>query len=262
MPDPGNYRRSRERAGWREKLEAEHRPEAVKRRLAEARRPSYLGDAVLGGIDGCVTTFAVVAGAVGGGFSGLVVIVLGFANLLADGFSMAVSNYQGTKSQRERVEEARRSEESQISALPAGEREEIRQIFAAKGFSGETLERIVETITNDERLWVDTMLTEELGLEVEGPDPLRAALATFAAFLVVGIVPLVPFVIPNLALDTRFLASAVATGCAFFGVGAAKGLVLNRSALRAGIETLLTGGGAALLAYLVGSWLRAAFGAA
>jgi hypothetical protein len=119
-------RRSKERNGWREELEAEHRPKAVRRRLVESRRPSYLGDAILGGIDGCVTTFAVVAGAVGGGFSGVVVIVLGIANLLADGFSMAVSNYQGTKSQRQQVEEARRSEERQVEAIPEGEREEIR----------------------------------------------------------------------------------------------------------------------------------------
>lgn len=258
------------RFGWhraprperRERLAAEHRPEEVRRRLSERRGQSYLGDAVLGGIDGCVTTFAVVAGAVGGGFSGLVVIVLGFANLLADGFSMAVSNYQGTKSQRERVEEARLSEEHHIREVPAGEREEIRQIFARKGFSGDDLEKVVEVITNDRRLWVDTMLTEELGLEVEGPDPSRAALATFLAFLVVGIVPLVPFVIPGLALDTRFLASAVATGAAFLGIGVAKGLILGRPALRSGMGTLLTGGGAALLAYLVGAWLRAVFGAA
>ena len=205
---------------------------------------------------------AVVAGAVGGGFSGVVIIVLGFANLLADGFSMAVSNYQGTKSQLERVEEARRSEERQIRKIPAGEREEIRQIFAAKGFSGETLERVVETITNDPRLWVDTMLTEELGLEAEGPNPLRAALATGAAFLVVGLLHLTPFLIPNLTADTRFRASAVAAVFAFFAVGAAKGIVLKRPVLRAGVETLLTGGGAALLAYVVGSWLRATFGVA
>ena len=256
----GHGRRSKERNSWREELEAEHRPEEVRRRLAEGRRPSYLGDAILGGIDGCVTTFAVVAGAVGGGFSGVVIIVLGMANLLADGFSMAVSNYQGTKSQRQQIEEARRSEERQVEEIPEGEREEIRQIFAAKGFSGETLERIVQTITNDERLWVDTMLTEELGMEVEGPDPLRAALATGVAFLVVGFLPLIPFLIPNLAADTRFLASAVAAGFAFFAVGAAKGFVLERPVLRAGVETLLTGGGAALLAYLVGSWLRATFG--
>jgi VIT1/CCC1 family predicted Fe2+/Mn2+ transporter len=205
---------------------------------------------------------AVVAGAVGGGFSGVVIIVLGFANLLADGFSMAVSNYQGTKSQLERVEEARRSEERQIRKIPAGEREEIRQIFAAKGFSGETLERVVETISNDPRLWVGTMLTEELGLEAEGPNPLRAALATGAAFLVVGLLPLIPFLIPNLTADTRCRASAVAAVFAFFAVGAAKGIVLKRPVLRSGVETLLTGGGAALLAYVVGSWLRATFGVA
>jgi vacuolar iron transporter family protein len=246
--------------GRRERLEAEHRPEEVRRRLSERRGQGYLGDAVLGGIDGCVTTFAVVAGAVGAGFPGLVVVVLGFANLLADGFSMAVSNYQGTKSQLERVEEARLSEERQIEQIPAGEREEVRQIFAAKGFQGETLERIVEVITNNRRLWVDTMLAEELGLEVEGPNPLRAAVATFAAFLAVGIIPLVPFVVPGLPTSTRFVASAAATGVAFFGVGAVKGLVLGRSALRSGLETLLTGGAAAAIAFVVGAWLRQLFG--
>lgn len=117
-------------------------------------------------------------------------------------------------------------------------------------------------ITSDRTLWVDTMLTEELGLEVEGPDPLRAALATFAAFIAVGFVPLAPFVVPDLSLDTRFLASAIATGMAFFGIGMVKGLVLERAALRSGIETLLTGGGAAFLAYAVGSWLRSLFGTA
>jgi VIT1/CCC1 family predicted Fe2+/Mn2+ transporter len=209
-----------------------------------------------------VTTFAVVAGAVGAGFSGLVIVVLGFANLLADGFSMAISNYQGTKSQLERVEEARLSEERQIEEIPSGEREEVRQIFAAKGFSGETLERIVEVITNDHRLWVDTMLAEELGLEVEGPNPYRAAIATFVAFLVVGIIPLVPFLLPDLLTSIRFLASAVATAVAFFGVGAAKGLILSRSALRSGLGTLLTGGTAAAIAFLVGALLQEAFGTA
>ena len=95
----------------RARLEEEHTPEAVSRRLSKRRGQGYLGDAVLGGIDGCVTTFAVVAGAVGGGFPSIVVVVLGFANLLADGFSMAVSNYQGTRSQIEAVEQARLSEE-------------------------------------------------------------------------------------------------------------------------------------------------------
>lgn len=106
------------------------------------------------------------------------------------------------------------------------------------------------------------MLSEELGLEVKGTDPLRAGLATFVAFLVVGLVPLIPFVVPDLPTSTRFLASAVATGMAFFGVGAAKGLVLGRSTLRSGLDTLLTGGAAAAIAFVIGAWLHQLFGAA
>ena len=243
-------------------LEEMHRPDAIRDRLAEQHRHSYLGDAVLGGIDGCVTTFAVVAGAVGGGFSSLVVVVLGFANLLADGFSMAVSNYQSTKSQREQVEMARREEEHQITHIPEGEREEIRQIFAGKGFEGEVLESIVDGITQDQQLWVDTMLTEELGLQLDGPRPLKAGMATFGAFLLVGFIPLLPFLLPGLSLETTFVLSMMGAATACFGIGLGKGLVLGRSALRSGLETLLTGGGAAALAYLVGVWLRQLFGTA
>lgn len=242
------------------KLKAEHRPEAIRARLEEPTRHSYVGDAVLGGIDGCVTTFAVVAGAVGGGFSSLVVIVLGFANLLADGFSMAVSNYQGTKTERDQVEEARAQEERHIEMIPEGEREEIRQIFARKGFEGETLEKIVEVITQDRRVWVDTMLTEELGIQIEGPQPLRAALVTFFAFLLVGLIPLIPFLFPYLTQQQMFMVSSTITAMAFFGIGLVKGWITRRSRLRSGLETLLMGGGAAVLAYLVGAWLRQAFG--
>jgi VIT1/CCC1 family predicted Fe2+/Mn2+ transporter len=243
-------------------LELEHSPEAIRARLAALRRHSYLGDAILGGIDGCVTTFAVVAGVVGGGFPSLVAIVLGFANLLADGFSMAVSNYQNTKSQRELVEEARRTEEHHIEQIPKGEQEEIRQIFAGKGFEGEVLEKIVAIITQDRRLWVDTMLTEELGLQVEGPRPMRAALVTFGAFCAVGIIPLIPFLLPMLTPEQKFIISALVTALAFFGIGMIKGLILRRSVFRAGLETLLVGGAAAGLAYLVGAWLRQTFGVA
>jgi vacuolar iron transporter family protein len=242
-------------------LEDEHLPQAIARRLAMHRRHRHVGDAVLGAVDGCVTTFAVVAGAVGGGFSQIVVIVLGFANLLADGFSMAVSNYLGTKSEREEVERARRNERKHIETIPAGEREEIRQIFARKGFSGEVLERIVNVVTSNPTLWVDTMLTEELGLQLDGPRPLRAALATFFAFVTVGLIPLAPFVLPALDADQRFIASAAVTAAAFFSIGLIKGKILERELMRSGLETLLTGGGAATLAYLVATWLRHAYGA-
>ncbi|MBA3469992.1 MAG: VIT1/CCC1 transporter family protein [Herpetosiphonaceae bacterium] len=242
-------------------LISEHQPEVIRERLAGHHDTNYLGDAVLGAIDGCVTTFAVVAGAIGGGFSATVVIILGFANLVADGFSMAVSNYLGTKSDREQVEKARRREEQHIERYPDGEREEVRQIFAQKGFTGSTLEEVVETITRDRRLWVDTMLTEELGLQLDGPHPRRAALATFLAFIVVGLVPLIPFLLPGLALQQAFIASASATAVAFFSIGVARGVVLQRPIWRSGLETLLTGGIAASLAYAVGYWLHQTYGA-
>src|SRR5262245_16157302 len=145
-------------------LEQSHHPDAIRRRLAADVRHSYLGDAILGGIDGCVTTFAVVSAAVGGGFSSLVVIVLGLANLLADGFSMAVGNYQAKRTQAEAIEQARRSERHHIERVPEGEREEIRQIFGSKGFEGDTLEKVVEVITRNRDVWIDTMLKEEIGL--------------------------------------------------------------------------------------------------
>jgi vacuolar iron transporter family protein len=240
---------------------AEHLPHAIRARLDRPRRASYLGDAVLGGIDGCVTTFAVVAAALGAGFSGIVIIVLGFANLLADGLSMAVSNYLGTRSQHEELEEARREEEKHIRDFPEGEREEIRQIFSAKGFSGDTLERIVETLTQNHKLWIDTMLIEELGFQLGGRSPVRAGMATFAAFALVGLVPLLPFLAHGLIPPERqFLVSAAITGVAFAGVGIAKGFILKRPMIISGLQTLLIGGAAAVVAYGVGHWLRRAYG--
>ena len=242
------------------KLEIEHHPHAIRDRLRERSRPRYLGDAVLGGIDGCVTTFAVVAGAVGGGLSTGVVIILGFANLLADGFSMGVSNYLGTKSELQEIDEIRRNERLHIEQVPHGEREEIRQIFASKGFEGEVLDKIVAVITSNHDLWIETMLREEHGFGSGLRKPIAAGLATFWAFLIVGLIPLLPFLLSGLTDSQRFQWSAVITGVAFAGIGVAKGFVVKHSIVRSGLETLLVGSVAAALAYLVGSWLRSAYG--
>jgi len=241
-------------------LESEHRPERIRERLQADHAHSYLGDAVLGGIDGCVTTFAVVAGCAGGGLPAGVAIILGLANLLADGFSMAAGNFQAAKTRREQLARARDHEEHHVATVPDGEREEVREIFRRKGFEGEALEHAVATITADRKLWVDTMLTEELGLPLEVPNPVRAALATFMAFLVVGFVPLAPLFVPGLGWDAAFAASCLMTALAFQGVGMFKGRVMGGSAWRAGLETLAVGGVAAILAYAVGAWLRATFG--
>ncbi len=238
----------------------DHTPEAIGRRLRARKGEAYLGDAVLGAIDGAVTTFAVVAGAIGAGFSEVVILVLGFANLLADGFSMAVSNYQATRSQRDLLERARQHEVQHIERVPEGEREEIRQIYRAKGFDGEALEHIVGTITSDRALWIQTMLTEELGLQLEGPRPLPAAATTFLAFAAAGLVPLVPFLLPGLASPVAVGASIAATALTFFVTGVLKASQVGQSRLRTGLETLVIGGIAASLAWAVGAAVRMGFG--
>jgi VIT1/CCC1 family predicted Fe2+/Mn2+ transporter len=241
----------------RKELEAEHAPEVIVQRLIAKKKHSYLGDAVLGAIDGCVTTFAVVSGVVGADLPHGVAIVLGLANLLADGFSMAVSNYQRAKSDKEQTEQARRMEERHIDEIPEGEREEIRQIFSRKGFEGPILDEIVRVITQDRKRWVDTMLTEELGLRLEGPAPLKAGIVTFAGFFLVGMIPLLPFLLAmHLSTEGVFFISTCATGLAFFLIGVLKGWMLGRPLFISGLETFLVGGCAAMLAYLTGVWLR------
>jgi len=243
----------------REQLQAEHTVTAIKERLNQATAHSYLRDFVYGGIDGAVTTFAVVSGVAGAGLSSGVVIVLGMANLVGDGFSMAASNYLGSKADLQLLQQARATEEQHIAKYPEGEREEVRQILAAKGFTGQTLDKAVATITADEKLWVDTMLQEELGLSLDRPNPVKAALVTFAAFVAIGVLPLVAFFVDYVLqrADTRpFLTSTILTGIAFFAVGAVKARFVADRWYWAGLETLSVGGIAAALAYAVGLMLR------
>ncbi len=236
-----------------------HSEEAIAHRLDAGPQHSYLKDGIYGSIDGAVTTLAVVSGVAGAGLSNGVLLVLGVANLVADGFSMAASNYLGTKAERELLAKAREIERQHIDHFPEGEREEVRQIFARKGFEGEDLEKAVDVITSDLDRWIDTMIQDEWGLALEGPHPARAALTTFAAFGVAGALPLIAFLINWIRSDTiaaPFLWSAILTGLCFYGVGSLKGRILGQRRWIAGLETLLVGGIAAGLAYGLGFALQ------
>lgn len=207
-----------------------------------------------------MTTFAIVAGATGAGLPQIVTIILGVANLIADGFSMAIGNYNAASSRRAQLARARRVENEHIDAIPAGEREEVSQILARKGLRGKALDRALEAITGNRRLWVDLMVAEEWGLQVDPPAPGQEALATFAAFVCFGSVPLAPYVLPIGPSGRAFAISIVLTGVAFAGIGVLRGLVTESSLLRAGVLTVVTGGVASALAYGIGAFLRAWLG--
>jgi VIT1/CCC1 family predicted Fe2+/Mn2+ transporter len=234
-------------------MEHEHTPDAIRKRLARGPRRSYLRDAIYGGIDGAVTTFAAVAGVVGAQLSPGVVLVIGFANLVADGFSMAASNYLGTRAELDDFRRLEAIEKRHIEITPEGEEEEVRQIFEKKGFEGEDLRRIVELTVADRTRWVATMLAEEYGLPAEVRPPTRAAAATFGAFVTCGLVPLLPFLG---ATAHAFELSAALTAAVFFAIGAAKSIWSTKTWWRSGLATLAIGAVAAGLAYVVGILLR------
>jgi vacuolar iron transporter family protein len=234
-------------------LEHEHTDQAIHQRLASAPRPSYLRDWIYGGIDGAVTTFAVAAGVAGAHLPPRVIVILGGATLVADGFAMAAGNYLATRAEQEEFRYAESVERRHIEKFPAGEREEVREILRKLGLTGELLERVVSAVTSDRDRWIRMMVREEYGLPAGVRSPWWAAAATFSAFLVCGLVPLAPFAAS--VAEAFWLASAV-TCSMFVIIGALKSRWSIRPWWHSAMGTLVAGGGAAAAAYAVGAWLH------
>lgn len=232
-------------------LERLHREGSAAERLHRTRSGTYIRDVVYSANDGLVTTFAVVAGVAGAALSSRVVMVLGLANMIADGFSMALGNYLGTKSRVEYERRSRELEEWEVARVPERERDEIREIAGRRGIPAPRVAAWVEAVTADKKPWVDEMLIWELGIiPGETANPTKNGLATFFSFVIAGFLPLVPFVFQT--SGNRFLSSALVTASALFGIGALRTLVTNRHWLRSGVEMLAVGGMASMAAYLVG----------
>jgi len=222
---------------------------------------TYLREFVYGGIDGAVTTFAVVAGGYGANLDAGILIILGFANLLADGFSMSVGAYLSAKSERDTYDKHEKIEYWEIEHLPEIERAEIEDIYRAKGFKGVLLQQIVDHICADKTLWVNEMMKDELGMMRDSKSPFKIGLATFASFLLLGLIPLTVY-LWNFFYPSSiniFFWTSVLTGLAFLLVGWLKSVVTQTSALRGIGETVLLGLLAAVVAYYVGDVLEQFF---
>lgn len=221
----------------------------------------YLREFVYGGIDGAVTTFAVVAGGFGANLDPGILIILGFANLLADGFSMSVGAYLSAKSEKDNFDKHEKIEYWEVENLPEIEREEIAEIYRQKGFKGELLDKIVDHICSDKDLWVAEMMKDELGMMRDSKSPFKIGLATLISFILVGFIPLMvylwDFFFPT---DLNiFLWTSILTGVAFLIVGWLKGIVNQTSAIRSISETVGLGLLAAIVAFYVGDILESFF---
>lgn len=230
--------------------------------LHGSRLGPWIHDIVYGAHDGIVTTFAVVAGTAGAGLSWGIVIILGVANLLADGVSMGAGSFLSLRSERDQYHRLRKEELKEIEEIPEIEREEIREAYAAKGFTGKDLDRAVEIITSDKEIWTRTMMQEEHGMIEETADgALLHGLATFLGFIVFGSVPLIPYVLFHSGSD-NFLYAIIGTFLALLLVGITRSIVTRERIYRGALEILLIGAVTASIAYGVGLALKGVAGVA
>lgn len=218
-----------------------------------ARFGSFLKDAVFGANDGIISTFAVVAAVAGAALSPITVVIVGFANLFADAFSMATSNYLGTKSDLALYRREREIEKREVEEIPKEEESEIRKILIEKGYWGDDLEQMVRLMMKNKKFWVDFMMSEELGFSpVRGIKPLRSGLVTFFSFVIAGFLPISPYLFADGTGQGTFLWSLAATAFALFVVGSLRSFFTGKYWFLSGLEMLFFGGIAATIAYGVG----------
>lgn len=233
---------------------------ALERHRAEERHGhrlgAYIREIVYGGNDGIVTTFAVVAGTVGADLPHSIVIILGLANLLADGLSMATGAYLSEKSDQAQWRRIRAEEMREIAEIPDIERAEVREYFASLGFAGADLERAVQIVTADKERWVDVMMiAEHEHAGSEDSKPLLDGVMTFLSFVAFGSIPLLPYflAVPD---EDRFAVAIAGTAAALVLLGIARSYVTKEKLYRGPFEIVLVGALGALVAYGVGVFLK------
>lgn len=195
----------------------------------------WIRDITLGVNDGLVSVLTLLAG-VAAAAAGDVVLLAGVAGLTAGAISMAVGAYVSAKAYRAFYLKEMRREIREMQELPDVEREEIREIYAARGFEGELLDRVVETITDNPRVWLKVMMSEELGLSAQFGRPLGAAAVMFVAFISGGVIPVLPFIWGE-GLGALFVSFAL-TAVALLVAGAVRTKFTGEHPLRAGGELI------------------------
>jgi VIT1/CCC1 family predicted Fe2+/Mn2+ transporter len=225
--------------------------------LSHQQGGRFIKDVVYGANDGIITTFAVIAGVAGASLPPITVLLLGFANLLADGFSMAASNYLGTKSESDVFKREHKVESSEVEMYPREELDETRNILIKKGYKEKDLEELLNLISKNKNFWVDLMLHEELKLSPasEKAKPVTKGIFTFVAFVVAGSAPLLPFIFLQ-SFGSPFKLAAIFTALTLFLVGSMRSIFTEKRWFFEGMEMFLVGGMASVIAYTIGYFVK------
>ncbi|MGI0063181.1 MAG: VIT1/CCC1 transporter family protein, partial [Nitrosotalea sp.] len=215
---------------------------------AHQKESSSIRDFVFGFGDGINTSLGLVAGVGGAEVSSNIIILAAIVAMFTGAKAMAVQNYLAVKSQRQILDSEIKREKWEMDNVPEAERSEIEEVYKTKGFTGQDLEKIVKKITSDKKVWLDTMITEELklNLDIVG-SPLKSAFRMFGAFLVGGILPIIPYFFLSGHVPL-FVAIGVSLSASFI-IGAIKSKIANISMLRGGLEMAGLGTGIALIGY-------------
>jgi vacuolar iron transporter family protein len=217
----------------------------------EHRQANWLRDVILGGQDGLVNILGIVLGVIAGGGSRAVLLAARFAAAITESISMGAVGYTSAISERDYYQAEQAREEAEIDTTPEAERQEIRDIYAAKGFTGELLDRVVSTITANRETWLTTMMDEELHLQpVRAPDIMRSAIVITVATLIGHLIPLLPFV--WLSRTAALVTAIVLSALVLFGVGVYESVTLVGDWRKNGLKMVAIGLGAAAIGFLIG----------
>jgi VIT1/CCC1 family predicted Fe2+/Mn2+ transporter len=219
------------------------------------RRESSLSDIILGGQDGIVNVLGIILGVAAATGDARVVIVAGLAATFAESISMAAVAYTSTLAEADYYESEREREYRHIQEVPNIEQDEIRDIYARKGFKGKLLDKIVDTITANKDVWVAVMMAEEHQLTpIDRKGALRSALIVGVSAIIGSLIPIIPFFF--LPLSTSMVVSTIITALVLFIVGAYKAKIYVGNPGKSGLEMAIIGTVSALVGYLIGLLLR------
>jgi len=223
---------------------------ASSRHTERHRRTNWLRDVILGGQDGLVNILGIVLGVIAAGGSNTILLATGFAAAVTESISMGAVGYTSTISDRDHYQAVRGRERAEIDAQPDAERDALRTVYAAKGFTGQLLEQVVDTLTANRDRWLATVLDDVLHLQpVATRDAMRSSVVITGATLLGHLIPLVPFLV--LARTPAVVVAIGLSALVLFGVGAYSAITLVSDWRRSGLKMLAIGLGAAAIGFAI-----------